>query len=235
MKESGELLSGKKFIAINRNHPKELAEQIAGGEIYYTAHSHNTKSIEHSLARKQRYIPSIELKPSCSILDKVVADLDALGYVGESLNKKLAYLVSISRKLSRPLSAIIISSSGAGKTGLMKAVSELVPAEDKLMLSRLTPQALFHMPKDALMEKLIVVDERNGSSMADYSIRTMQTSNVLTMAKPITKDDNSGIKSINVKCAYMESTTSEDVNPENASRCFLLHLDESPEATRAIP
>ena len=47
------------------------------------------------------------------LLDAVERDLTALGYVGEGGAKKLAYLVSVSRKLQAPLAAILRSSSFA--------------------------------------------------------------------------------------------------------------------------
>lgn len=230
------LIHADKVTVLSYRHADNLAKHVYAPEVWHGSIRPIDKSPEESLKRiKCLKEPMVKVAPKCSnILDKVVSDLDKLGYIGEPINKKLAYLISISRKLSRPLSAIIISSSGAGKTGLMRAIADLVPDEDKMLLSRLTPQALYHMPKDALMEKLIVVDERNGSSMADYSIRTMQTSNVLTLARPKSKNNEDGIKSINVRCAYMESTTSDNINPENASRCFVLHLDESPTATEAV-
>jgi hypothetical protein len=233
-------LRADKITVLSFTHGAQAAAWVNAEEVRYCHFTYRNKSVSEALESSQVYrrreiqvfAPS---KSKTSILDRVVRDLDRLGYVGEATNKKLAYLVSISRKLPSPLSAIIVSSSGAGKTGLMNAVGKLVPPEDKLFLSRLTPQALFYMPDGALVEKLIVVDERNGSSMADYSIRTMQTSNVLTLARPPKgTEDDGGIKTIEVRCAYMESTTSEEVNPENSSRCFILHLDESPESTEQI-
>ena len=239
-------LKAKSITVLSYKGSKESSRVITGREVSYCHVSPNNKTIKKALgnkksltrpqlnARNRTGLESTTHSKPEEVLNIIASDLDKLGYVGESENKKLAYLIATSRKLNRPLSSIIVSSSGAGKTGLMKAVAELIPNDEKLFLSRLTPQALFYMPPDALMEKLIIVDERNGSSIADYSIRTMQTSNVLTMAGPKPKGEDSGVKTINVRCAYMESTTSEEINPENSSRCFVLHLDESPSATEAI-
>lgn len=241
---AAKLFQARMVTVVSPVHPEALAEHIQAEEIW-TAHvnvKHKCPSQALRLAKvfKESHakvvVPvSLSQAETGSILDRVVADLDRLGHVGEACNKRLAYLVAISRKLPRPLSAIIVSSSGAGKTGLMNAIGELVPPEDKLFLSRLTPQALYYMPQDALQGRLLVVDERNGSSMADYSIRTMQTSQTLTLARPgKQKGGGDAIRTVQVRCAYMESTVSEAINPENASRCFVLHLDESPAATEAI-
>jgi hypothetical protein len=222
-----------KAIVLSYKNPEVLASAVNAKEIQFGFINGKDKTPADALSRVKPFKQRDILQSTVPILDKVVDDLTKLGYIGESNNKKIAYLISISRKLKRPLSGIIVSSSGAGKTGLMMAIAKLVPDADKLLLSRLTPQALFNLPSDALIQKFIVVDERNGVG-SDYSVRTMQTSNVLTIAKPKTKANESGVRCIETQCSYMESTTNESINPENASRSLILHLDESPEATLAI-
>ena len=66
------------------------------------------------------------------------------GYVGEETNKRLLYLVAVSRKLEDPLSAIVLSQSGAGKSGLTEVIERLCPPEDVVLLTRLTPQSLYY-------------------------------------------------------------------------------------------
>jgi hypothetical protein len=66
----------------------------------------------------------------------------------------------------------------------------------------------------------------------------LQTSRTLKLAVPI-KDPNSGkiktvVLEIHGPIAYMESTTAQQINDENANRCFELYLDESEKQTRAI-
>ena len=180
----------------------------------------------------ERFLKSLRLMPH------VDSDLTVMGYVGESANKRLGYLIGTSRKLPKPLSGIVRSQSGAGKSYLMECVAELMPPEDVHFYSRLTPQALYYLEPDALRHKLLIVDERSGSEGAEYPIRTLQTRRVLRLAVPI-KDPNSGrIRTETLEIfgpiAYMESTTSQSINPENENRCFELYLDESDKQTRAI-
>jgi len=172
------------------------------------------------------------------LLENILADMEAIGHVGEEINKILAYLVSVSRKLPRPLSGIVISGSGAGKSGLVEVVQELTPPEEVEFFSRITPQALYYMERDALKRKLLIIEERTGGEGADYSIRTLQSRQKLTQAVPI-KDPNSGkIKTMTFEVegpiAYLETTTSAEINHENATRCFEIYLDESAEQTRRI-
>ncbi len=181
---------------------------------------------------------ALQLLQSPRLLDRIASDLEVVGYVGEARNKKLAYLIGTSRLLPKPLSGIFRAQSGCGKSFLMECVAELTPPEQVHFFSRLTPQALYYLEPDALTHKLLIVDERDGSEEAEYPIRTLQTRRVLKLAVPV-KDPNSGkirtvVLEIHGPIAYMESTTDQRINPENANRCFELYLDESEKQTQAI-
>jgi Mn-dependent DtxR family transcriptional regulator len=173
-----------------------------------------------------------------ALLDQVAEDIDALGYVGEETNKRLLYLVAISRKLEDPLSAVILSQSGAGKSGLTEVIEELTPPEDVVFLTRLTPQSLYYTAPGFLDRKLIIIEERHGSMEADYSIRVLQSRKKLIAAAPI-KDPLTGnmrtkVFSVEARAAFIEATTESSVNHENATRCFELQMDESAEQTERI-
>ena len=125
------------------------------------------------------------------LLDQAAKDVDALGFVGEDTNKRLLYLVAISRKLPDPLSAIVLSQSGAGKSGITEVIEKLTPPEDVVLLTRLTPQSLYYTEPGFLDKKLVIVEERYGSMEADYSIRVLQIRKKLIAAAPI-KDPQTG-------------------------------------------
>ena len=108
-------------------------------------------------------------------MEAILQDMDALGYVGEEKAKALLYLVGVSRKQDRPLSAVVLSESGAGKSSLAELVESLTPPEDVMVFTRLSTQALSHMPNDALCHKLLILEERVGAEAADYQIRILQS------------------------------------------------------------
>jgi DNA primase len=172
------------------------------------------------------------------LLDQAARDVDALGYVGEETNKRLLYLVAVSRKLEDPLSAIVLSQSGAGKSGLTEVIERLTPPEDVVLLTRLTPQSLYYTEPGFLDRKLVIVEERYGSMEADYSIRVLQSRKKLIAAAPV-KDPQSGnmrtkVFTVEARAAFIEATTASTVNHENATRCFELQMDETEEQTRRI-
>jgi hypothetical protein len=171
-------------------------------------------------------------------MDQIVSDMEALGYVGEEHNKQLGYLIAVSRKLAEPLSAVILSQSGSGKSFLAEVLELLTAKEEMKMFSRLTPAALYYMEKDALVHKFVIVEERSGSAEADYSIRTLQSKKKLILAAVI-KDPSTGkmqTKEFEIygPTAFLETTTSPRINHENSTRCFEMYLDESVEQTGRI-
>jgi len=181
---------------------------------------------------------ALALLKDANLMDRIAADMETLGYVGEETNKKLGYLVAVSRKLADPLSAIIVSQSGAGKSKLAATLERLVPPEEVIFWSRLTPQALYYVERDFLKRKLVLIEEREGSESADYSIRALQSKHKLVQAVPI-KDPATGViqtrtLEVDGPAAFLETTTRPYINPENASRCFELYLDESPAQTRRV-
>jgi hypothetical protein len=172
------------------------------------------------------------------LVETILNDMERLGYVGEEEAKLLGYCVSVSRKLDKPLSAIIQSGSAAGKSYLAKTVQSLTPPEDVVYYSRLSPQALYHMPKDYLIHKLLMLEERIGGEHCDYQIRSLQSNDVIMQAvvvkDPVTGELSTRENEVRGPIAYMETTTNLRLNPENTSRCFEVPLDESQEQTRRI-
>lgn len=167
-----------------------------------------------------------------NILNRIREDISDLGYIGEEENKALGYLIGLSRKLDNPLSGIVVSNSGAGKSKLVDTIELLTPSEDVVFTSKLTPQSLYYMQEDSLKHKLLIIEERHGSELADYAIRTLQSKGNLSLAA--TSKAKTVFFKVRGPVSVLETTTSSRLNPENISRCFILNLDESKEQTERI-
>ena len=183
-------------------------------------------------------LEALEFLQAPGLVRNLQADMEELGYVGEERGKLLMYLVGVSRKLESPMSAIIRSQSGAGKSGLAGLVAQLVPPEDVVHYSRVSAHALAYAEKTAYKHKLLVMEERVGGEAADYYIRIMQSGHVIRQSVTI-KDPNTGkmvAQDVEVEgpIAYIETTTASVLNAENTSRCFEVYLDESEEQTARI-
>ncbi len=172
------------------------------------------------------------------LIEEIIEDLSKIGCVGEDTSKLLGYLVTLSRRLELPLSMIIVSQSAAGKSNLADTLESIVPKEECMHLSRITPQALYYMEKDALKRKVLIIEEKEGSDAADYSIRVLQSKQVLRLAVPLKDPQTGRIKTTTFEVegpvVVIETTTKTDHNPENTSRCFVVYMDESEEQTKRI-
>jgi len=173
-----------------------------------------------------------------NIIDEIEKDYEKLGYVRERKNKILLYLVMTSRLMDNPLHAILISRSGAGKSMLSEVTESLCPPEELESISDLSAQALYYYGKDDLKHRFIVIGEKEGSQSSDYPLRELITKKSITKAIPMKDQVTGQIKTVNIKVegpiAFVETTTSSSINPENLNRCFVIGIDESEEQTRRI-
>jgi hypothetical protein len=181
---------------------------------------------------------ALELLKSPELIERILADYEACGLVGEETNKLVGYLAAVSRKLSRPLGVVIQSSSAAGKSSLMDAVLAFVPDEEKVKYSAMTGQSLFYMGETNLKHKALAIVEEEGASRASYALKLLQSEGELTIAST-GKDPTSGnliTQEYRVEgpVALLFTTTARDIDEELMNRCLVLAVDEGREQTRAI-
>lgn len=172
------------------------------------------------------------------LLDRIAADIAALGVIGEAENALTVYLAALSRKLDRPLAVLIQSTSAAGKSALMDAVLDLVPEEERVAYSAMTGQSLFYLGEADLKHKALAIAEEEGARHAAYALKLLQSQGALTIAstgkdpatgKLVTQDYR-----VEGPVALMLTTTAIDLDEELSNRCLVLTIDESREQTRAI-
>jgi DNA primase len=172
------------------------------------------------------------------LLERIVADFDACGLVGERTNKLVGYLAAVSRKLDRPLAIVVQSSSAAGKSSLMDAVLAMMPQEERIKYSAMTGQSLFYMGETNLQHKILAIVEEEGASRASYALKLLQSEGELTIAST-GKDANSGnliTQEYRVTGPVMIflTTTAIEIDEELMNRCIVLTVDEGRAQTEAI-
>jgi len=167
------------------------------------------------------------------LLDRLLGDLAALGHVGEETNKLIAYVSSVSRKLDEPLSVLVVSRSGAGKSMLAESAALLAPPEEVLRFTRLTAQTLYYQKPDALAHKLLVIEEEKGVADAAYALRALQSARRLSLSSAAGQG-GSQKREVAGPVSLFVTTTSTDVDEETASRFLVLSTDESAEQTERI-
>jgi DNA primase catalytic core len=172
------------------------------------------------------------------LLDRILADFERCGVVGEQTNKLVGYLSAVSRKLDEPLAVILQSTSAAGKSSLMDAILAFVPEEERIKYSAMTGQSLYYLGDADLQHKVLAIVEEEGAERASYALKLLQSEGELTIAST-GKDPQSGrmvTQEYHVEgpVMIMLTTTAIDLDEELLNRCIVLTVDESREQTRAI-
>ena len=172
------------------------------------------------------------------LVGEILRDLERFGLVGEATNKTIGYLAMTSRKMDDPLSLLILSGSGAGKSLLQDTLLRLCPEEDLVKLTSLTGEALFYMGQDALKHKVLALEEHAGAQEADYAIRNLISAKTLvkeaTIKDPMTGRLTTMRNVVDGPCAVFKTTTQPEMDAETKSRFIITSIDESLEQTRAI-
>jgi hypothetical protein len=172
------------------------------------------------------------------LIERIVADVERVGLVGEPSNALVAYLACVSRKLAAPLAVLIQSTSAAGKSLLMDTVLALVPHEDRVHYSAMTGQSLFYLGETDLKHRILAIAEEEGVRQAAYALKVLQSQGELTIAST-GKDPATGMlvtQQYRVEGPVMLflTTTAIDVDEELVNRCLVLTINESREQTRRI-
>jgi len=187
------------------------------------------------LTEEERRI-GMELLKSADIFNQIIKDMEILGYVGEDLNKLLLYIAATSRIMDDPISVMIISQSAAGKSLLVDTLRKLLPHDEVVSLTSLSDQALNYIGD--LLHKFLIMGEAVHNELIEHQIREMLSNKELSRLVT-NKDEKTGkMKSENIVTKAIVSMaiggTRYDVNPENASRFFIVNADETIEQTRRI-
>ena len=193
---------------------------------------------EEVILTAEEQAAALDLLRDPKLLERVLADFDRCGVVGEETNKTVSYLAAVSRLLDKPLSIVVQSSSSAGKSSLMEAVLDFMPPDQREEYSAMTGQALFYMGQKNLKHKILAVSEEQGASRAAYALKLLQSEGVLRIAST-GKDPVSGKLitheyTVEGPVTIFLTTTAQEVDEELLNRSILLTVNEEREQTRAI-
>jgi hypothetical protein len=178
---------------------------------------------------------ALDLLKDPNLLKRFLHDIESAGCVGELNNKVILLFTYTSRKLTHPINLNAKGESSAGKNYLVQSVGKFIPPEEVHFISSATPKSLFYLGSD-LSHRVVVIAEAPGAEEAQYSIRTMQSENELTILVPEKIDGRLETRERKVKgpVAFIETTTKAHLHSENETRCFDIYLDESELQTQKI-
>jgi hypothetical protein len=169
---------------------------------------------------------------------KFIKDMEKAGVVGEPLNMFFGYLSTFSRYMKYPLHLIIQSESSAGKSNMLNLLSRLVPEEDMLYLTQVTPRSFYYGEKDFLKHKSIFIAEADGLKEAEYAIKQLMSELRLaissTKTDPKTGEHTTDNREIEGPAQFVITEPIESLIEEIINRCVTLVLDMSLKQTERI-
>jgi len=181
---------------------------------------------------------ALEFLRDPQLLERILADFERCGVVGEETNKLVSYLAVVSRLLEAPLAVLVQSSSAAGKSAIMEAVLAMLPEEQRVQFSAMTGQSLFYMGETDLKHKVLAIVEEEGASRAAYALKLLQSEGALSIAST-GKDATTGrllthYYRVEGPVMLFLTTTAIDLDDELQNRCLVLAVDEGHAQTQAI-
>jgi len=216
------------------HHVLRKLEELQDRQIQTTL---TPKQPEVSITAEDR-AAALDLLQDPRLLDRILADFERCGVVGEETNKLVGYIAAVSRSLEAPLAVMLQSSSAAGKSSLMESILAFVPEEHRVEYSAMTGQSLFYMGEQDLKHKVLAIVEEEGASRAAYALKLLQSEGALSIAST-GKDPATGrlvTHQYRVEGPVMIflTTTAIDLDEELLNRCLVLTVNEDREQTQAI-
>jgi predicted transcriptional regulator len=137
------------------------------------------------------------------------------------------------------LHALVQGSSGSGKTHLVRQITDFMPLENVIRLTRVTESSFYNYGEYDLQSKLVVIEDYDGlKDEAELAFRELQSNDELRSSVSA-KDTEYGsyrtqIRVVKGPISSMAATTKGAIYEDNLSRCFVIAVDESKEQTVKI-
>ena len=169
-----------------------------------------------------------------SDLTKLTYDLfNNLGMVGQGDNATLLFFIFLTRLFKNPLHAIVMGSSGSGKTHLLQGVAGTIPKQHINVTTSLSENTLYYTPKDFLKHKILLQEDLDGAYNALLPLRELMSNQEIsrfsTKTNSRTGDSKQVYLHVEGPVCVAGATTKERVYEDNANRSFLLQIQENPQ------
>jgi DNA primase catalytic core len=155
-----------------------------------------------------------------------------LGVIGEQDNAALLFFIFLTRFFKNPLHAIVMGSSGSGKTHLLQGVAGAVPRQHIHVTTSLSENTLYYTPQDFIKHKIILLEDLDGSYNAQLPLRELMSNQSIsrfsTKTNSRTGDSKQVYLHVEGPVCVAGATTKDRIYEDNANRSFLLQVEENP-------
>ena len=155
-----------------------------------------------------------------------------LGMVGQQDNATLLFFIFLTRFFKNPLHAIVMGSSGSGKTHLLQGVAAAVPRQHIHVTTSLSENTLYYTPKDFLKHKILLQEDLDGAYNALLPLRELMSNQSIsrfsTKTNSRTGDSKQVYLHVEGPVCIAGATTRDKIFEDNANRSFLIQVEENP-------
>lgn len=155
-----------------------------------------------------------------------------LGMVGQQDNASLLFFIFLTRFFKNPLHAIVMGSSGSGKTHLLQGVAGTVPKQHINVTTSLSENTLYYTPKDFLKNKILLQEDLDGAYNALLPLRELMSNQEIsrfsTKTNSRTGDSKQVYLHVEGPVCVAGATTKDRIYEDNANRSFLIQIEENP-------
>ncbi len=236
-REAGEKLGIRAdLIEMDLNYLTDLLDDYREQQIKENEPAESNKKVIIPEEQKTKCISFLKQK---QLVRKFNQLIEKAGITGEENNRIFLFVIATAYKMPDTLHALIQGSSGSGKTYLSKQITDLMPTEDVIRLTRVTESSFYNFGEYEIQYKLIVLEDIDGlKEEAEYAFRELQ-SNGFIVSGVAAKNENSGFfntvqRKVRGPIGSIVTTTKGEIYEDNMSRIFLLAVDESKEQTNRI-
>jgi len=166
------------------------------------------------------------------LTERTHALFGGLGLIGEQDNATLLFFIFLTRFFKNPLHAIVMGSTGSGKTYLLQGVAAAVPRQHIHVTTSLSENTLYYTPQDFLKHKILLQEDLDGAYSALLPLRELMSNQSISRFSTKTNSHTGDSKQVYLHVegpvCVAGATTRDKIYEDNANRSFLLQIEENP-------
>ena len=165
-----------------------------------------------------------EFLNSPDLTEKTHQLFGSLGLIGEQDSATLLFFIFLTRFFKNPLHAIVMGSTGSGKTYLLQGVAGTVPRQHIHVTTSLSENTLYYTPRDFLKHKILLQEDLDGAYSALLPLRELMSNQEIsrfsTKTNSRTGDSKQVYLHVEGPVCVAGATTRDKIYEDNANRVF---------------
>jgi len=182
---------------------------------------------------KEQMQQAAEFMKGSNLTENTYNLLGNLGMIGQQENATLLFFIFLTRFFKNPLHAIVMGSSGSGKTHLLQGVAATVPKQHINITTSLSENTLYYTPQDFFKHKILLQEDLEGAYSALLPLRELMSNQSIrrfsTKTNSRTGDSKQVYLQVEGPVCVAGATTKDKVYEDNANRSFLIQIEENPQ------